>query len=159
MQEQLRLRNLGGIIIIDFIDMEQDEHRRRVLSALESALAKDRVRTNVSKFSSLGLVEMTRKRTRESLEHVLCKECPSCNGRGSIKTTESICYEIFREVIRVDRAHAADRFVVYASESVCDALLNRETHYLADLELFLGKEVKIEVEPRYGHERYDVVMM
>lgn len=156
---QLRLRNLGGIIIIDFIDMEQDEHRSRVLSALESALGKDRVRTNVSKFSSLGLVEMTRKRTRESLEHVLCKECPSCHGRGSLKTTESICYEIFREVIRVDRAHEADRFVVYASEQVCDALLNQETHYLADLELFLDKEVKIEAEPRYAHERYDVVMM
>jgi len=156
---QLRLRNLGGIIIIDFIDMELDEHRTRVLSALASALGKDRVRTNVSKFSSLGLVEMTRKRTRESLEHVLCKECPSCHGRGSLKTTESICYEIFREVIRVDRAHAADKFIVYASEQVCDALLNRETHYLADLELFLDKQVKIEPEPRYSHERYDVVMM
>jgi len=156
---QLRLRNLGGIIIIDFIDMELDEHRTRVLSAFTKALGKDRVRTNVSKFSSLGLVEMTRKRTRESLEHVLCKECPSCHGRGSLKTTESICYEIFREVIRVDRAHAADKFIVYASEQVCDALLNRETHYLADLELFLNKQVKIEPEPRYGHERYDVVMM
>jgi len=156
---QLRLRNLGGIIIIDFIDMELDEHRTRVLSAFTKALGKDRVRTNVSKFSSLGLVEMTRKRTRESLEHVLCKECPSCHGRGSLKTTESICYEIFREVIRVDRAHAADKFIVYASEQVCDALLNRETHYLADLELFLDKQVKIEPEPRYGHERYDVVMM
>ncbi|MDP2560717.1 ribonuclease G [Psychrobium sp. 1_MG-2023] len=156
---QLRLRNLGGIIIIDFIDMEQEEHRRRVLSSLEAALEKDRVRTNVSKFSSLGLVEMTRKRTRESLEHVLCKECPSCKGRGSLKTTESICYEIFREIIRVDRAHAADRFVVYASEQVCDSLLNEETHHLADLELFIDKEVKIQPEPQYGHEKYDVVMM
>ncbi len=156
---QLRLRNLGGIIIIDFIDMMQEEHRRRVLNALESALEKDRVRSNVSKFSALGLVEMTRKRTRESLEHVLCHECPSCKGRGSLKTTESVCYEIFREIIRVDRAHAADRFVVYASEKVCDALLNQETHYLADLELFINKQVKIQAEPQYGHEKYDVVMM
>jgi len=156
---QLRLRNLGGIIIIDFIDMTHSEHRTRVLSALESALEKDRVRTNVSNFSSLGLVEMTRKRTRESLEHVLCHECPSCKGRGSLKTTESICYEIFREIIRVNRAHAADRFVVYASEKVCNALLNDETDFLAELELFIGKDVKIQSEPQYGHEKYDVVMM
>ena len=156
---QVRLRNLGGIIIIDFIDMAQDEHRRRVLSALESAFAHDRVRTNLSKFSQLGLVEMTRKRTRESLEHVLCRECSSCKGRGTLKTTESLCYEIFREVIRVDRAFSADRFVVYASVDVCDALLNKETHYLADLELFINKEVKIQAEPQYGHEKYAVVMM
>jgi len=156
---QLRLRNLGGIIIIDFIDMAQSEHRTRVLSALESALGKDRVRTNVSGFSSLGLVEMTRKRTRESLEHVLCHECPSCKGRGSLKTTESICYEIFREIIRVNRAHAADRFVIYASEKVCNALLNEETDFLAELELFINKEVKIQSEPQYSHEKYDVVMM
>jgi len=156
---QVRLRNLGGIIIIDFIDMAQDEHRRRVLSALESAFSHDRVRTNISKFSQLGLVEMTRKRTRESLEHVLCQECSSCKGRGTLKTTESLCYEIFREVIRVDRAFSADRFVVYASVDVCDALLNKETHYLADLELFINKEVKIQAEPQYGHEKYAVVMM
>jgi len=156
---QLRLRNLGGIIIIDFIDMTHSEHRTRVLSALESALDKDRVRTNISNFSALGLVEMTRKRTRESLEHVLCHECPSCKGRGSLKTTESICYEIFREIIRVHRAHAADRFVVYASVKVCDALLNDETDFLAELELFINKEVKIQPEPQYGHEKYDVVMM
>jgi len=156
---QVRLRNLGGIIIIDFIDMAQDEHRRRVLSALESAFGRDRVRTNISNFSQLGLVEMTRKRTRESLEHVLCQECSSCKGRGTLKTTESLCYEIFREVIRVDRAFSADRFVVYASVDVCDALLNKETHYLADLELFINKEVKIQPEPQYGHEKYDVVMM
>ena len=156
---QVRLRNLGGIIIIDFIDMAQEEHRRRVLSALESAFEHDRIRTNISKFSQLGLVEMTRKRTRESLERVLCRECPSCKGRGTLKTTESLCYEIFREVIRVDRAFSAERFVVYASVEVCDALLNRETHYLADLELFINKEVKIQPEPQYDHEKYDVVMM
>jgi ribonuclease G len=156
---QVRLRNLGGIIIIDFIDMTQEEHRRRVLSALESAFSRDRVRTNISNFSQLGLVEMTRKRTRESLEHVLCQECSSCKGRGTLKTTESLCYEIFREVIRVDRAFSADLFVVYASVDVCDALLNKETHYLADLELFINKEVKIQPEPQYGHEKYDVVMM
>ena len=156
---QVRLRNLGGIIIIDFIDMALEEHRRRVLSALESAFERDRVRTNISNFSQLGLVEMTRKRTRESLEHVLCRECPSCKGRGSLKTTESLCYEIFREVIRVDRAFSPERFVVYASVEVCDALLNKETHYLADLELFIDKVVTIEQEPQYPHEKYDVVMM
>ena len=156
---QLRLRNLGGIIIIDFIDMEQKEHQARVLHSLEQALQKDRIRTNVSGFSALGLVEMTRKRTRESLERILCRECPTCMGRGTLKTTESLCYEIFREIIRVNRAYTADRFLVYAAQDVCDALLNQETHYLADLELFIGKQVQIKPEPQYGQERYDVVMM
>ncbi len=88
---QLRLRNLGGIIIIDFIDMQSEDHRRRVLQSLEQALAKDRAKTGVNGFSQLGLVEMTRKRTRESLEHVLCSQCPECNGRGRVKTVESVC--------------------------------------------------------------------
>ncbi|MGL4268809.1 MAG: ribonuclease G [Plesiomonas sp.] len=156
---QLRLRNLGGIIIIDFIDMLSEEHRRRVLHSLEQALGKDRVKTNINGFTQLGLVEMTRKRTRESLEHVLCGECPSCQGRGTVKTVESVCYEILREIVRVHHAYDADQFLVYASAAVADALRGEESHALAELELFIGKQVKIQNEPLYQQEQFDVVMM
>ncbi len=156
---QLRLRNLGGIIIIDFIDMESEDHRRRVLHSLEIALSKDRAKTNINGFSALGLVEMTRKRTRESLEHVLCGECPVCNGRGYIKTVETICAELLREIVRVNRAYDADQFVVYASTPVSEALLNDEYHNLAELEVFIGKQIKVKTEPLYNQDQFDVVMM
>lgn len=156
---QLRLRNLGGIIIVDFIDMQNDDHKRRVLHSLELALAKDRAKTSISGFTSLGLVELTRKRTRESLEHVLCCECPVCKGRGSMKTVETVCYEIMREIVRVNRAYAADKFVVYASAAVAERLLNEESHALAELEVFVGKQIKIQIEPLYHQEQFDVVMM
>lgn len=156
---QLRLRNLGGIIIIDFIDMLDADHRRRVLQCLEHALAKDRAKTANHGFSALGLVEMTRKRTRESLEHVLCSECPVCDGRGSVKTVETVCYEVMREIVRVNRAYAADKFVVYASAAVAESLTNEESHALAELEVFIGKQVQIKTEPLYHQEQFDVVMM
>ena len=156
---QLRLRNLGGIIIIDFIDMMSDDHRKRVLTSLEQALAEDRVKTNINGFTQLGLVEMTRKRTRESIEHVLCSQCPTCEGRGQVKTVESVCYEILREVTRVNRAYDADNFVVYASPAVAEALEGEESHALAELKVFIGKQVKIQPEPLYVQEQFDVVMM
>lgn len=156
---QLRLRNLGGIIIIDFIDMMSEEHRRRVLQVLGAALDKDRVKSNVNGFTQLGLVEMTRKRTRESIEHILCDQCPTCEGRGAVKTIESVCYEILREITRVNRAYDSDKFVVYASIAVADALEGEESHALAELELFIGKQVKIQAEPLYIQEQFDVVMM
>lgn len=156
---QLRLRNLGGIIIIDFIDMMSEEHRRRVLQVLGAALDKDRVKSNVNGFTQLGLVEMTRKRTRESIEHILCDQCPTCEGRGAVKTIESVCYEILREITRVNRAYDSDKFVVYASVAVADALEGEESHALAELELFIGKQVKIQAEPLYIQEQFDVVMM
>ncbi|MBV1840191.1 ribonuclease G [Photobacterium ganghwense] len=156
---QLRLRNLGGIIIIDFIDMALEDHRRRVLVALEQALSYDRVKTNINGFTQLGLVEMTRKRTRESIEHVLCDTCPTCEGRGTVKTVESVCYEILREITRVTRAYDADRFVVYVSPAVAEALAGDEYHALAELEVFIGKQVKIKAEPLYVQEQFDVVMM
>ena len=155
----LRLRNLGGIIIIDFIDMQSEDHRRRVLHSLEQALAKDRAKTNVNGFSQLGLVEMTRKRTRESLEHVLCSECPECKGRGRVKTVESVCFEILREIIRVNRAYDADQFTVYAAPAVIDYLRGEESHSLAELEVFIGKQVRVVSEPLCGQEQFDVVMM
>lgn len=156
---QLRLRNLGGIIIIDFIDMQSEDHKRRVLHSLEQALAHDRTKCNVHGFSALGLVEMTRKRTRESLEHVLCDACPACQGRGTLKTVETICYEILREVVRVNRAYDADRFIVYASPAICEYIMSEESQALGELELFIGKQIKVKAESMYGQEKYDVVMI
>ena len=156
---QLRLRNLGGIIIIDFIDMVEANHQRRVLYNLEVALAKDRAKTKIHGFTELGLVEMTRKRTRESLEHILCGECPVCKGRGSVKTVETVCFEIMREIVRVNRAYDADMFVVYAAPSVANALMDEESHVLAELELFVAKEIEVQTEILYNQDNYDVVMM
>ncbi|MCM2678598.1 ribonuclease G [Echinimonas agarilytica] len=156
---QLRLRNLGGIIIIDFIDMVQEDHKERVMASLEAALSRDNAKTKISGFSGLGLVEMTRKRTRESLEHILCEPCLCCKGRGSLKTVETICFEILREILRVNRAYDADKFVVYASPAVADALDEDESHAMAELEVFIGKQVKVQSEIMYGQEKFDVVMM
>jgi ribonuclease G len=156
---QLRLRNLGGIIIIDFIDMQIKEHQARVLESLNAALALDRVKTSVSGFSGLGLVEMTRKRTRESLEHVVCGECPSCKGTGTMKTIESVSYEIFREIIRLDRAYKADEFLLYCSPAVYMSFSGEESHLLAELEVYIGKRIRLQNEPLYIQSKYDVVMM
>ncbi len=156
---QLRLRNLGGIIIIDFIDMQTKEYKERVLASLEKALQSDRVKTIVHDFTQLGLVEMTRKRTRESLEQVLCSTCPTCQARGMIKTVETICYEILREITRVNRAYESDGYIVYASPAVIETLKGDESHALAELELFIGKEVILKSELFYSQEEFDVVMM
>ena len=158
--QQLQLRNLGGIIIIDFIDMQTDEHRNRVLESLCDSLSKDRVKTNVNGFTQLGLVEMTRKRTRESLEHVLCDECPTCHGRGRVKTVETVCYEIMREIIRVYHLFSSEQFVVYASPAVSEYLINEESHgLLPEVEMFIGKRVKVKTEQFYNQEQFDVVVM
>ena len=156
---QLRLRNLGGIIIIDFIDMTDPEHKRQVIRALERCLAKDHAKTHVTEVSSLGLVEMTRKRTRESLGHVLCEPCPSCRGRGAIKTAETTCYEIFREIIRESRQFDVEQLLVLASQDVIDRLLDEESQNLAELEQFIGKAIKLQAEMLYTQEQYDVVLV
>ncbi len=156
---QLRLRNLGGMILIDFIDMVEPDHKRRVLHSLEVATSKDRAKINIHGFTALGLIEMTRKRTRESLEHILCGECPVCKGRGTVKTIETICFEIMREIVRVNRAYDADKFVVYASPKVVEALMGEESHMLAELEVFVSKQIKVQTEPLYNQDKYDVVMM
>ena len=156
---QLRLRNLGGIIIADFIDMTQEEHKRQVLRALEKSLKKDYARSHISEVSSLGLVEMTRKRVRESLEHVLCETCPTCNGRASLKTPETVCYEIFREILRESRQFDAQQLLVLASQDVIDLLLDEESASLAELEAFIGKPIKFQVESLFTQEQYDVVPM
>ncbi|RMD69068.1 MAG: ribonuclease G [Gammaproteobacteria bacterium] len=154
---QLRLRNLGGIIIIDFIDMRDPEHRRLVLRSLEKSLAKDHAKSYICEVSSLGLVEMTRKRTRESLEHVLCEPCPTCHGRGSLKTPETVCYEIFREILREVRQFEASEFLVLASQEVVDRLLDEESTSVAELETFIGKPIRFQVESLYTQEQFDVV--
>ena len=156
---QLRLRNLGGIIIIDFIDMSDAEHKRQVLRALEKSLDKDHAKTNVCDVSSLGLVEMTRKRTRESLEHILCEPCPCCKGRASLRTPETICYEIFREIIREARQFEAQEFLVLASHPVIDLMLDEESTSIAELEEFIGKPIRFQVETEYNQEHFDVVLM
>jgi len=156
---QLRLRNLGGIIIIDFIDMINDEHKDQVLRSLERGLEKDHAKSHISEVSSLGLVQMTRKRTRESLEHVLCESCPTCNGRGSVKTPETIVYEIFREILRESRQYDAQTFLVLAAQSVIDLMLDEESASVAELEEFIGKPVKFQVEAQYSQELYDVILM
>ncbi len=155
---QLRLRNLGGIIIIDFIDMEHEDHKRQVLKSLEKYLDKDHAKTQVCEVSPLGLVEMTRKRTRESLEHVLCEPCTTCRGRGSIKTTETVCYEIFREILREARFYdEAQQLLVMANQDVVDRLLDEEAASLAELEAFIEIPVKLQVEAHLSQESYDVV--
>src|SRR5690625_7527695 len=106
---QLRLRNLGVIIILDFIDMEDPEHERQVLRTLEKALEKDHAKTSITGVSELGLVEMTRKRTRESLGQMLCEPCSLCQGRGQLKSAQTVCYEIFREILREARAYGIGR--------------------------------------------------
>lgn len=156
---QLRLRNLGGMILIDFIDMTDSDHKRRVMHTLEQATNKDRAKTNVHGFTALGLIEMTRKRTRESLEHILCGDCPVCKGRGSIKTVETICFEVMREIVRVNRAYDADKFVVYAAPAVAEALMGEESHMLAELEVFVSKQIKVQTELLYNQDKFDVVMM
>lgn len=156
---QLRLRNLGGIIIIDFIDMAQEEHRKQVLRAFEKSLERDHAKGHICNVSPLGLVEMTRKRTRESLEHVLCKPCPTCNGRGTLKTPETVCYEVFREILRAARQFDAERLLVLASQEVVDLLLDEESTSFAELQEFIGKPVRLQVEALYTQEQFDVVLM
>ncbi len=156
---QLRLRNLGGIIIVDFIDMTSEEHRRQVLRALEKSLERDPTKTHVSDVSPLGLVQMTRKRTRESLEHQLCEACPTCGGRGTIKSPDTVCYEIFREILREARQYDADRLLVLASPEVIDTLVDEESAGFAELEAFVGKPITLQAETLYPREQYDVVLM
>ena len=159
MARQLRLRNLGGIIILDFIDMETPDHRAAVLAELNKALARDRTKMTLNGFTQLGLVEMTRKRTRESLEHVLCEPCPTCQGRGTVKTARTVCYEILREILREARQFDAREFRILGAQSVIDLFLEEESQSLAMLGDFIGKPVSMQVETSYTQEQFDVILM
>ena len=156
---QLRLRNLGGIIIVDFIDMSREEHRASVLSEFRKQLAKDRTKVTVGGFTQLGLVEMTRKRTRESLARMLCEPCPACAGRGQVKTARSLCYDILREILREARQFNPKEFRVVASAAVVEMLLDEESQHLAGLSDFIGKPVSLSAEPSFSPEQYDIVLM
>jgi len=156
---QLRLRNLGGIIIIDFIDMDSEEHRAAVLEEFKRALARDRTRITLNGFTQLGLVEMTRKRTRESLAHVLCEPCPTCEGRGEVKTARTVCYEILREILREARAFNAREYRILASQAVTDLFLEEESGALAMLSDFIGKPISMQAESSYAQEQFDIVLM
>ena len=156
---QLRLRNLGGIVILDLIDMDNLEHREAVLAELKKAMARDPTRTTISGFSALGLVEMTRKRTRESLAHVLCEPCPTCQGRGQIKTAQTVCYDALREILREARQFDAREYRIIAAQSVIDLFLEDESASLAQLGDFIGKPISLQVETSYSQEQYDIILL
>jgi ribonuclease G len=156
---QLRLRNLGGILIIDFIDMSEEDHRRQVLQELSDRLAGDYAKTQIMNVSPLGLVEMTRKRNRESLEHVLCQACPSCEGRGFVKTPETVCHEIFREIIRQHRQFDLQELLVLARPDVIERLLDEESASVAELEEQTGVPIRLQTEGLYAPDQFDVVLM
>jgi len=156
---QLRLRNLGGIVIADFIDMTREDHREAVLAEFRKQLARDRVKTMVSGYSALGLVEMTRKRTRESLAHMLCEPCPVCDGKGSVKTARTVTYDILREILREARQFNPREFRVIASPDVIDILLDEESQHLAGLSDFIGKPISLQAEGAMTQEQYDIVLL
>ncbi len=156
---QLRLRSLGGIIIIDFIDMYDEEHKRQVLRTLERALERDHARTMVNPISSLGLVEMTRKRTTESLEQRLCEICPTCSGRGTIKSAETVSFEIYREILRAVRQFETGQLLVLASARVVECILDEQNQTVADLEELVGKSIRFQGDEQYSQEQFDVVLL
>ena len=156
---QLRLRNLGGIIIIDFIDMADQEHRRQVMRSLGRALERDHAKTSITEISTLGLVEMTRKRTTESLERRLCIPCPTCSGRGTIKSTETVCLEIFREIMRSSRQFEASKLMVLACSQVVERILDEQSSTVAELEELIGKSIQFQREDQYSQEQFDVVLL
>jgi ribonuclease G len=154
---QMRIRNLGGIIIVDFIDMQNAEHRRQVLRAFEKALARDSVRTTISGVTELGLVQATRKRTSQSLGQIMCVECPTCEGRGYVKSAESISYEILRDILRAARAYECEALQVLASAPVIEHLLDEDSSQVADLEQFIGRTIQFRVESLYPLEQFDII--
>ncbi len=139
--------------------MEEEEHRANVLQQLEQSLAGDHARHQISAVSPLGLVEMTRKRTRESLQHILCEDCPSCNGRGFVMTAETVCFEVFREIIRQSRQFEFDEALVLAHQDVIELLLDEQAPSLATLEAQTGKSVRLQPEALYQQDQFDVVLM
>ena len=157
---QLRLRNLGGIIVIDFIDMQDEEHQRQVLRVLEKGCERDPARVCVEGFSSLGLVQMSRKRTRESLAQQVCEPCRVCHGTGMIKTDETTCIEVFRTILRDAGPHCGEAradYVVRAPQGVVDRLIDEDADHLARLSREIGRDIRIQMEPSYGPGEFDVV--
>ena len=156
---QLRLRNIGGVVIIDFIDMSDEAHRNEVTQTLQRSLAGDRAQTHVASLSPLGLVEMTRKRTRDSLEHLLCQPCPSCDGRGFVRTAETVSHDIFREIVRQARQFPGRELLILAHQDVIDRLLGEEAEPMGELSSQIGRPIRLQIEALYEVDQYDVVIM
>lgn len=157
---QLRIRNCGGIIIIDFIDMEKEVHREKVLTSLREELQRDRARTTVVSMSNLGLVEMTRKRIRPSLVKTLCEPCTYCDGRGYIKQKVTVAHEIFRDLERegaIADPHATT--VVHCHADVGDYIYEEETEMLEDIEARINRSVVFKLEPSFHREQYEIFTM
>ena len=156
---QLRLRNLGGIVVVDFIDMAQTEHQQAVLAEFRKQLARDRTKTQVGGFSALGLVEMTRKRTRESLAQLLCEPCEQCQGAGRVRTARTVAYDILREILREARQFNPKEFRVIAAPAVVEMLVDEESQHLAGLSDFIGKPISLQAETAIGPDQYDIVLL
>ncbi len=153
---QMRLRNCGGIIIIDFIDMEKEEHRQAVYQALLEALKKDRAKTNVLHISSLGLVEMTRKRTRETLTRVLCERCTYCEGTGTVKTAQTVCYDIMREILKIVKKGQGQKIFIYAHPEVSSFLCSEDFDIIERIEELYQKNLILRAENSYHIEQYEI---
>jgi ribonuclease G len=155
---QIRLRNLGGIIIVDFIDMEKYENRDRVFNAFSEAMKKDRAKNTISHISELGLIQMTRKRVRESLGRTLCETCPYCEGKGFVKSPKTLCYEIFRKVTRLAK-HGGERIIVTAHPYVADLLSDEERAGIEDIENRYNTKVTIKESRSFHQENYEVTVL
>jgi len=155
---QLRLRNLGGIIVVDFIDMQEEENKQRLMEVLGEALKRDKAKTHIVQLSELGLVEMTRKRTRESLGRILLNECHRCQGVGSTKSPTTICYQLFRVVVAEARAYPCEKLMVIAHPSIIDLLLGEENEGVEQLEKFLNKEITLKSDEDFAADHYEVVL-
>jgi len=153
---QLRLRNCGGIIIIDFIDMEKEEHRHQVFTTLLEALKKDRAKTNVMPISGLGLVEMTRKRTRDTLVRVMCNTCQYCEGTGSVKTAETVGFEILREVGKVSKNSDANKVSIFTHPEVSSLLSGQAYSMLEVIEENYNKVITVRADNSFHIEQYEV---
>ncbi len=155
---QLRLRNLGGIIVVDFIDMQEEQNKLKLIEVLEEALKRDKAKNHIVQFSELGLVEMTRKRTRDSLGRILLTECSHCHGIGLAKSPSTICYQLFREVVAEARAYPCEKLTVIAHPDIIDLLLGVENESVLQLEDFLKKEISLESNEHSAIEHYEVVL-
>lgn len=155
---QLRLRNIGGIIINDFIDMEREENKEKVFNVLKEELRKDRSRTNILKISDLGLVEMTRKRVQNSIQRVLCDACPYCEGRGQVKSAVSVSFEALREAGRVRRLHPeSEKLMLNVHPDVADLLLEEQRQHAEILEKNLAVQLVIKADPELHIEGFEVI--
>ena len=155
---QLRLRNLGGIIVVDFIDMQEEENRHRMMEVLEEALRRDKAKTHIVQLSELGLVEMTRKRTRDSLGRILLHECKHCKSVGYTKSLTTICYQLFREIVAEARAYPCEKLMLIAHPEIIDLLLGEESHNIEQLEQFLRKEITVKSDEDFAPDHYEVIL-